>query len=688
MRYILFLILCVPLLLDAQIIRGRQPGIGYTKGYTELETRNIISDSLTAVLTDEATAASGNLIKYPSFEEGGFHGRIGQDYDMLKYSPWAIINGITGYTLGMYFTTEESYHGDQSVLFVANTGSGNRGIETYTDISGSTQYTFSVYHKANATVDSLVDMRVLEKDVSENTLATHTLVITDSIGTSWSQDKITFTSNASAVNVNIIIRCDSYTGSDSVYFDAAALNTGASSYSWTTESQLIDVQNVYDPIRMSYLNIDRQAIFQAKNDSLLGPLAVFRMYGNTKDSYSPYRSMVEFQGTSGALWDSKVDQDGNIWVNYYRDFVTANKNGVSAGHFGNFGDDWTEINLGTTDGLVFTTNNTGAGDQVINYQQWNTNSNPMAMFYGTIGFGADAISRNNLVAAQADSETYKIDNTTTVKIDTNGLTVQNDGQLKINDGISSANPNPSGTIKINEDTLMWAWAGSWYYTVGTKIAYSTWTPASSSNLVWWYNTDSLKLTGSVVDTLFDKAGNGYDLKTLGSPVKTFSQKNMISGIRFDEVDDMALYPDTISAMENDQEFWVLTVFQVLDNNSESHFVFYKRGASRVFAIVSTGLEEIVSGYSNGTWSRYQTADRYINQWIIIKSHYDGSGTLDFTVNSDTASTSTSIASSSPNGLFFGARGDTTLFSDMMFMEAACVSDSADADAIYNYLLYK
>lgn len=47
MRYLLFIFL-LPLLLDAQIIRGRQPGTAYSDGYTKLQTRVLIGDSISA----------------------------------------------------------------------------------------------------------------------------------------------------------------------------------------------------------------------------------------------------------------------------------------------------------------------------------------------------------------------------------------------------------------------------------------------------------------------------------------------------------------------------------------------------------------------------------------------------------------------------------------------------------------
>ncbi len=78
MRYILFLILCVPLLLDAQITRGRQPGTGYTKGYTELETRNVMGDTATVLRSDmsdslniKTSAKDTTTLKTMSFDSTG-----------------------------------------------------------------------------------------------------------------------------------------------------------------------------------------------------------------------------------------------------------------------------------------------------------------------------------------------------------------------------------------------------------------------------------------------------------------------------------------------------------------------------------------------------------------------------------------------------------------------------------------
>ncbi|MCP4393940.1 MAG: hypothetical protein GY804_06695, partial [Alphaproteobacteria bacterium] len=99
--------------MDAQITRGRQPGTGYTKGYTELETRNVIGDTAIVLRSDIGdslrVAADTTALKLLS-------GGDGSRASLTELSSGKVLGG------GDFTYRASGYTADKGCIFAASGG--------------------------------------------------------------------------------------------------------------------------------------------------------------------------------------------------------------------------------------------------------------------------------------------------------------------------------------------------------------------------------------------------------------------------------------------------------------------------------------------------------------------------------------------------------------------------------------
>lgn len=410
-------------------------------------------------------------------------------------------------------------------------------------VSPSTTYYLSCYHSGPNGIARKFKFRVKWYNSSRALISTWEgdSVSTSTTSPTWAKYDTSLASPANTSYAEIQLIFGEYVYGNYLYIDGVYFSDVASPIIDYNSNSLQITDN---EMSLKANSLQANQLILRQDDISHSPLIVHGL----SPGWDAYNAMAQFYQYGENDWKAQIDYEGNIWVNYARQFVTASPYGVSNMHLRSFYASetsnymsWGELMVGTSLGFMFTHNCLNNDSTVIAYAYQGSmgdspGSNTSGFFAGQVGLGGNQVNADSI---NVKSVQDRIMDDCPIYINTWGQMFQNDGQLQIPNGSEWPTGEETGQIfaKLGNPDYLGIYDGANWKAVELNLTNPGELPIISGLIA---HLDANALTGlndnDDLTTWTDESGSSNPATqstTLDKPHYRTNIKNNLPAIEFD-----------------------------------------------------------------------------------------------------------------------------------------------------------